>query len=110
MSSDSQLSVAIIETNAMLDLLTTITEDNNVIDFPEQMTDPTKHAAEEEHTDEGVQITLNASSMNETSLEDLKIALKTRPESRTQAIDVMIDEQDEGLRITLKVLVGKDID
>ena len=83
----------------MLDLLTTITEDNTIMEFPEQMTDHTKHAAEEKHTDEGVQITLNASSMNETSLEDLKNALKTRSESRRQAIDVMIDEQDEEIRL-----------
>ena len=110
MFSDSQLSSAIIETSAMLDLLTTITEGNTVMEFPEQMTDHAKHAAEEEHTHEGVQITLNASSMNETSLEDLKNALKTRPESRRQAIDVMIDEQDEGIRLTLKALVGKDTD
>ena len=48
------------------------------MDFADQMTDPTKHAAEEKHTDEGFQITLNANSMNETSLEDLKNTLKTR--------------------------------
>ena len=80
------------------------------MDFADQMTDPTKHAAEEKHTDEGVQITLNASSMNETSLEDLKNTLKTRWENRRQAIDVMIDEQDEGIRPILKALVGKYID
>ena len=80
------------------------------MDFADEMTDPTKHAAQEKHTDEGVQITLNASSMNKTSLEDLKNALKTRPEKRRQAIDVMIDEQDEGIRPILKALVGKYID
>ena len=79
------------------------------MDFADQMTDPTKNAAEEKHTDEGVQITLNASSMNEISLEDLKNTLKTRRENRRQAIDVMI-EQDEGIRPILKALVGKYID
>ena len=94
----------------MLDFRTTITEDNTIMEFPEQMTDHTKHAAEEEHTDEGVQITLNANSMNEICLEDLKNALKTRLESRRQANDVMVDGEDEGIRLTLKALVRKDTD
>ena len=45
------------------------------------MTDPTKQAAEEEHTKEGVQMKLNASSLNGTSLENLKSVLRTRLES-----------------------------
>ena len=64
----------------------------------------------EEMNDDAIDITLNPENLNEISRNNVTKALKTRRESRAQLRNVVIKEQEEGIRLTLKAIAGKDTD